>query len=75
MKQVQQTNYSKMKQILLISALFLLAQSVAGQQQDLQADIPVYFNEIKEATKKSYKLWNMDLYGGILLIDPQTRQL
>jgi hypothetical protein len=54
----------------------LFAQSVAGQkQQSLHDNVPVFFNEIKAATKKNYNLWNKDLYGAILLVDPQTRQV
>lgn len=65
-----------MKQNLLITLLFLFAQSVVGQNQQTSRDsIPVFFDEIRAATKKNYTLWNKDLYGAILLVDPQTRQL
>lgn len=65
-----------MKQTILITLLFLFAQYVTGQkQQTLHDSIPVFLNEIKAATKKHTNLWDNDLYGAILLVDPQTRQL
>lgn len=65
-----------MKQTILIIVIFLFTQSVTGQkQQTLYDSVPVFFNEIKAATKKSYNLWNKDLYEAILLVDPQTRQI
>lgn len=65
-----------MKQPILTLLSFLLLQSVLGQEkQALEKNIPVIFNEIKTETKKSYSLWNKDLYGPILLVDPKTRQV
>lgn len=65
-----------MKQPILTLLSFLLLQSVLGQEkQALEKNIPVVFNEIKTETKKSYSLWNKDLYGPILLVDPKTRQV
>ncbi|MCJ0742533.1 hypothetical protein [Pedobacter montanisoli] len=65
-----------MKQTILITLLFLFTQSITAQKpQTLQSDIPIFFKEIKEATKKNTNLWGKDLYGAILLVDPQTRQL
>lgn len=59
-----------------MSVFFLLVQSISGQnQQSLQNNIPVFLNEIKVATKKNYDLWNQNLYGPILLVDPKTRQV
>lgn len=37
--------------------------------------IAVYFNELKAASKKNIQLWNKDLYGPVILIDPKTREL
>lgn len=53
----------------------MFTQSVIGQQQTSYDSIPVYFKELKEATTKNYNLWDTDLYGPILLVDPQTRQV
>lgn len=35
--------------------------------------IPYYFNQIKQATAENVKIWDKDIYGPILLIDPATR--
>lgn len=65
-----------MNKTILIALLFLFAQAVTAQeQQTLQDSITVFFAEIKSATEKHFNLWNKDLYGAILLVDPQTRQL
>lgn len=54
----------------------MFTQYVTGQkQQTLHDSVPIFFNEIKAATKKNTSLWNKDLYGAMLLVDPQTRQL
>lgn len=67
---------STMKQAILITFLILLTQNVTGQKhKTLHDSIPTFFSQIKEATKKSYSLWDKDLYGAILLVDPQTRQV
>jgi hypothetical protein len=34
-----------------------------------------YFDETKENTLTHYKLWEIDLYGPILLVDPSTREV
>ncbi|MDR2972956.1 MAG: hypothetical protein LBU83_13705 [Bacteroidales bacterium] len=64
-----------MKQTILITLLFLFIQCNATIQQTVPDDIPTIFSEIKSATKKNKSLWDKDLYGAILLIDPQTRQI
>ncbi len=56
----------------LIQGLFLFGQ----QSEPINSDtIPTYFEEIQNATQKGFKLWNKDLYGSILLVDPKTRQV
>lgn len=65
-----------MKQTILTTLFFLLIQGVMGQEkQALQKNIPIFFKEINAATKMNSKLWNKDLYGPILLVDPQTREV
>ena len=34
-----------------------------------------YFNEVSKTTSKHKALWNVDLYGPILLVDPKTREV
>ncbi|HLP53631.1 MAG TPA: hypothetical protein VK151_01310 [Fluviicola sp.] len=65
-----------MKQTIFGFLLLLVVQSVAGQKQPAyQESASVFFDEIKAATKKRSDLWNSNLYGAILLVDPQTRQV
>lgn len=35
----------------------------------------IYFKEVKAATKKAEKLWDKDLYGPILMVNPVTREV
>ncbi|WP_414846600.1 hypothetical protein [Chryseobacterium sp. IT-36CA2] len=61
-----------MRQI-IFTALFLLSVfSIKAQKQD---SIAVFFDEMKEASVKNRGLWNKDLYGPMILIDPKTREL
>ncbi|TDQ79808.1 hypothetical protein [Sphingobacterium yanglingense] len=59
----------------IVSLIYVL--TVFGQQVDTHNidQISEYFKEIKEATRQKTDLWNKDLYGGILLVDPKSRQL
>ena len=41
----------------------------------LQDSIATYFNEIKVEANKYQQLWGTDLYGSILLVNPNTRQI
>jgi len=56
--------------------LFLFTQGCRIKtQQNVNDNIPAIFSEIEAATKKNTNLWGKDLYGAMLLIDPQSRQL
>jgi len=61
-----------MRQIIFTTLFFLSIFSVKAQRQD---SITVFFDEMKEASVKNRGLWNKDLYGPILLIDPKTRKV
>jgi len=37
--------------------------------------VSLYFSQVKEATEKYADLWDRDIYGPILLVDPETRQI
>jgi len=66
----------KIKITALTPLLLILMHNVMGQEQQfLQRDIAIFFNEIKKATKRNDNLWNENLYGPILLVDPNTRQV
>lgn len=57
--------------------LFLLCSVglVAQQQKEKLDTISGFFTNIQNATKKNTNLWNKDIYGPILLVEPQTRQV
>lgn len=57
-------------------ALFLSIYTVSGQAASSMPDsIERYFDEIKTATATFTGLWNKNLYGPILLVNPATRRL
>ncbi|WP_347216331.1 hypothetical protein [Chryseobacterium sp.] len=54
----------------------LFGQYLLGQKSTISTDsISIFYNEFKTESKKNIKLWNKDLYGPILLIDPKTREI
>ncbi|HIC8645369.1 hypothetical protein BAX97_09470 [Elizabethkingia meningoseptica] len=66
-----------MKRIATLLLCLVQTSLVFGQQSEPQNtdNLSEYFREIKNATGKESKLWNKDLYGGILLVDPKSRQV
>ena len=55
--------------------LLFIESSFAQKVLTFQDSVANYFTELKDATKKNQSLWNENLYGPILLIDPDTREL
>ncbi|MEY8760559.1 hypothetical protein [Chryseobacterium tongliaoense] len=66
-----------MKGIFTIIMCLVHISITFGQQPEVENidSISSYFKEVKYATKQGFKLWNKDLYGGILLVNPGNRQL
>lgn len=66
-----------MKQTFTFFILFsLFGQYLVGQKNAISTDsISIFYNEFKTESKKNMELWNKDLYGPILLIDPKTRRI
>ncbi|MEH7888884.1 hypothetical protein BAX95_01960 [Elizabethkingia meningoseptica] len=66
-----------MKRIATLLLCLVQTSLAFGQQSEPQNtdNLSEYFREIKNATGKESKLWNKDLYGGILLVDPKSRQV
>ncbi|MCS4304930.1 hypothetical protein [Chryseobacterium sp. BIGb0232] len=61
---------------IFILSFFLCIQSLAGQVKTVSIDsISTFYNEFKTESKKNIELWNKDLYGPILLINPKTRAI
>ncbi len=60
---------------ILILLFVFFVQNINGQKKKISYDsISVYFDEIKTASGKNIELWGKDLYGPVILIDPQTRE-
>lgn len=60
----------------IITFFLLCSFSLMAQQHKEKLDtISGFFTEIQSATKKNTNLWNKDIYGPILLVEPQTRQV
>ncbi|APA93327.1 hypothetical protein [Myroides sp. ZB35] len=65
-----------MKRKLIAFSLFLLSQSIFSQnEQRMLEQANVCFDEFKHAAEQHKSLWNIDLYGPILLIDSETRTI
>jgi hypothetical protein len=64
-----------MKKIILSITILSLSLAVFGQQETFNDTVSIYFNDIKEATKKHSNIWDKDLYAPILLVNPFTQQM
>jgi hypothetical protein len=62
---------------ILISAFFFFLSHTSFSQKELNVEdsMSFFFEEIKAVTKKHSSLWGIDLYGSMILINPQTRQV
>ena len=56
--------------VVLIGLVIAINSTLIAQDNDT---FDSYFNEIKASTKKYKSLWNKDLYGPLILVDPKTR--
>jgi hypothetical protein len=64
------------KEVGLIVVLFSLSAASSIGQDKVSSDlISTYFREIKANTANYKDLWNRDLYGPILLVDPESRRV
>jgi hypothetical protein len=61
------------KVILFLFLISLSTYSSVGQDKISSDTISTYFREIKENTNNYKDLWNIDLYGPILLVDSKSR--
>ena len=67
-----------MKQMILSTLIFLFLCTQGCKtidQQSVYDSIPAIFSEIEALTKKNVSLWNKNLYGPILLIDPESMKI
>lgn len=63
------------RKIFLQLLIFVLFTASYGQGTNFNDTASVYFLEIKANTSYYRDLWNFDLYGPILLVDPATRKI
>lgn len=64
------------KRFYITTLLFMFIQSSFGQKiSTFQDSIATYFNEIKVEANKLQQMWATDLYGPMLLVNPNSRQL
>lgn len=62
------------KTISLLILIFCFIATGYGQKKTMNIhSIEQYFSETKVATKKHQKLWDLDLYGPMLIVNPYTR--
>ena len=65
-----------MKYLIYLWLISILTDTVVAQSSKYStSDIATFFNQTKEATEKHSTLWDKDIYGPILLVDPDTREI
>jgi len=65
-----------MKRLNCLWLIYLLTAAVVAQSSKYSADeIMAFFNQTREATESHTTLWDKDIYGPILLVDSQTREV
>ncbi len=65
-----------MKKITLFVVLAVTLNQLLAQSQTTYFDtISSYFEEAKKSTEDGVKLWDINLYSPILLVDPDTRKI
>lgn len=64
----------EIRKVFLVLILICVNAAISIGQDKISSDtISAYFGEIKANTGNYRSLWNIDLYGPILLVDPKTR--
>jgi len=61
--------------IFIVMLSFFLCNLLTAEEHQSEQIEAQYLAEIKQATALQKKLWNIDLYGPILLVDQTTRRL
>jgi hypothetical protein len=65
-----------MKKALFLLIILAVPEIItSGQTMNFNDSIAVYFREIQANTALYKDLWNMDIYGPVLLVNPGTRKL
>lgn len=73
---VQLKNVAMKQSFIFIILFSLFGNYITGQGKIVSSDsISIYYDEFKKESQKHIDLWNKDLYGPILLINPKTRAI
>jgi hypothetical protein len=64
-----------MKRSLILILVFFSPLLMSGQTRSINDSIAEYFEEIRFCTGSHKDLWNIDLYGPVLLVEPGTRKV
>ena len=65
-----------MKQVIFLLFMFTMSETLAsGQTITFNDSVAVYFQEIQANTAHYKDLWNLDIYGPVLLVDPGSRKI
>ena len=62
-----------MKFIVGIGLLWFTSFAAANTPALHRDSIVLYFNQVKKATEEYKELWNKDIYGPLLIVDPESR--
>jgi hypothetical protein len=63
------------KNIIFLLFILTLPEVTSGQTMNFNDSVAVYFQEIQTNTSHYKDLWNLDIYGPVLLVDPGSRKL
>jgi hypothetical protein len=64
-----------MKRLFAIATLLATHAFTKAQTTTFADSAAVYFQELKEATAQHRSLWDLDIYGPVLLVNPSTREI
>ena len=67
--------YRMKRKIFLLLTLTLALVPINGQTTNFSDSAAVYFHELQNNASRYKYLWNVDLYGPVLLVDPATRKI
>jgi hypothetical protein len=63
------------RKLFLLSILLPFALCLSGQGQTIRDSIALYFQEVQANTDHWKDLWDLDIYGPILVVNQTTRQV
>src|SRR5690554_442545 len=65
-----------MQKLIGIWLMSLFVEAISAHNLQLPADsISIYFSQVEEATSRHIGLWNKNIYGPVIIIDPDSREV